>query len=128
MQEMLLRGNFRRNKTSGAPTEEMDSRKLRETIGRIKNVQEGESACARRRVRHGLIKSSFVPPVPLRELRDLLRYRRKLVEWWSLRPPNVRSQIGALAASPEGVTRGNLPERMKALQHHLPKSARNSAP
>jgi transposase len=31
-------------------------------------------------VRHGLIRASFVPPKPLRELRDLLRYRRKLVE------------------------------------------------
>jgi transposase len=31
----------------------------------------------RRSVRHGLIAKSFVPP---RESRDLLRYRRKLVE------------------------------------------------
>ena len=30
-------------------------------------------------VRHGLIAKSFVPPAPLRELRELLRYRRKLV-------------------------------------------------
>jgi len=30
--------------------------------------------------RHGLIAKSFVPPKPLRELRDLLRYRRKLME------------------------------------------------
>jgi len=29
---------------------------------------------------HGLLKSSFVPPKPIRELRDLTRYRRKLVE------------------------------------------------
>lgn len=31
-------------------------------------------------LRHGLIRHSFIPPKPLRELRDLLRYRRKLVE------------------------------------------------
>jgi transposase len=31
-------------------------------------------------LRHGLIRPSFVPPKPLRELRDLLRYRRKLIE------------------------------------------------
>lgn len=31
-------------------------------------------------LRHGLIRPSFVPPKPLRELRGLLRYRRKLVE------------------------------------------------
>jgi transposase len=31
-------------------------------------------------IRHGLIRRSFVPPKPLRDLRDLLRYRRKLTE------------------------------------------------
>ena len=31
-------------------------------------------------LRHGLIRRSFVPPKPLRELRVLMRYRRKLVE------------------------------------------------
>jgi transposase len=31
-------------------------------------------------LRHGLIAKSFVPPKPIRELRDVLRYRRKLVE------------------------------------------------
>lgn len=31
-------------------------------------------------LRHGLIRKSFVPSQPIRELRDLLRYRRKLVE------------------------------------------------
>ena len=31
-------------------------------------------------LRHGLIRKSFVPPPPIRELRDLLRYRRKLVQ------------------------------------------------
>jgi len=30
--------------------------------------------------RHGLIRRSFVPPPPIRELRDLTRYRRKLTE------------------------------------------------
>jgi transposase len=29
---------------------------------------------------HGLLRPSFVPPQPVRELRDLTRYRRKLVE------------------------------------------------
>src|SRR5216110_3705129 len=31
-------------------------------------------------LRHGLLRPSFVPPKPIRELRDLTRYRRKLVE------------------------------------------------
>jgi transposase len=29
---------------------------------------------------YGLLRSSFVPPKPIRELRDVMRYRRKLVE------------------------------------------------
>lgn len=29
---------------------------------------------------HGLLRSSFIPPAPIRELRDLTRYRRKVVE------------------------------------------------
>jgi transposase len=29
---------------------------------------------------HGLLRASFIPPAPIRELRDLTRYRRKLVE------------------------------------------------
>jgi transposase len=29
---------------------------------------------------HGLLRSSFVPPKPIREMRDLTRYRRKLLE------------------------------------------------
>jgi transposase len=31
-------------------------------------------------VRHGLIRRSFVPPPPIRELRELTRYRRKLTQ------------------------------------------------
>ena len=31
-------------------------------------------------VRHGLIRPSFVPPPPIRELRDLTRYRTKFVQ------------------------------------------------
>jgi transposase len=31
-------------------------------------------------LRHGLIKASYIPPKPIRELRDLLRFRRKLIE------------------------------------------------
>jgi transposase len=29
---------------------------------------------------HGLVRGSFVPPVPLRELRDLTRYRKALIQ------------------------------------------------
>jgi transposase len=31
-------------------------------------------------LRHGLLKASFIPPTPIRELRDLTRYRKSLVQ------------------------------------------------
>ena len=31
-------------------------------------------------LRHGLLKASFIPPAPIRELRDLTRYRKSLVQ------------------------------------------------
>jgi transposase len=31
-------------------------------------------------LQHGLLKGSFIPPAPQRELRDLTRYRTSLVE------------------------------------------------
>ena len=29
---------------------------------------------------HGLLRGSFVPPAPIRELRDLTRYRKRLIQ------------------------------------------------
>jgi transposase len=51
---------------------------IRNVPGRKTDVKDSEwlaDLC-----RHGLIRRSFVPPKPLRDLRDLTRYRRKLVE------------------------------------------------
>src|SRR5947209_18816511 len=31
-------------------------------------------------LRHGLLKASFIPPKPIRDLRDLVRYRKTLVQ------------------------------------------------
>ena len=39
-------------------------------------------------LRHGLIKGSFIPPKPIRELRDLPRYRQKLIQQ---RSPELKS-------------------------------------
>src|SRR5213594_641798 len=51
---------------------------IRNVPGRKTDVKDSEWIADL--VRHGLIAKSFVPPKPIRELRDLLRYRRKLVE------------------------------------------------
>src|SRR3712207_5841278 len=55
-----------------------NARHIRNVPGRKTEVKDAEWIADL--VRHGLIAKSFVPPPPLRELRDLLRYRRKLVE------------------------------------------------
>jgi transposase len=55
-----------------------NARHMRNVPGRKSDVKDSEWIADL--VRHGLIARSFVPPRPLRDLRDLLRYRRKLVE------------------------------------------------
>jgi transposase len=51
---------------------------IRNVPGRKTDVKDSEWLADL--MRHGLIRKSFVPPKELRELRDLLRYRRKLVQ------------------------------------------------
>ena len=55
-----------------------NARHIRNVPGRKTDVKDAEWIADL--VRHGLIAKSFVPPRPLRELRELLRYRRKLTE------------------------------------------------
>ena len=51
---------------------------IRNVPGRKTDVKDSEWIADL--VRHGLIRPSFVPPKPLRDLREMLRYRRGLVE------------------------------------------------
>lgn len=51
---------------------------IKQVPGRKTDVKDSEWIA--QLLRHGLIRPSFVPPKPLRELRELLRYRRKLIE------------------------------------------------
>jgi len=55
-----------------------NARHIRNVPGRKTDVKDSEWIA--NLVRHGLISKSFVPPKPIRELRDLVRYRRKLIE------------------------------------------------
>ena len=55
-----------------------DARHMRNVPGRKTDVKDAEWIAEL--VCCGLVRSSFVPSKPLRELRKLLRYRRKLVE------------------------------------------------
>src|SRR3974377_347472 len=55
-----------------------NARHMRNVPGRKTDVKDSEWIADL--VRHGLIEKSYVPPPPLRELREVLRYPRKLGE------------------------------------------------
>lgn len=56
----------------------VNARHIKNVPGRKTDVQDSEWIC--KLLRNGLVKGSFIPPVDIRELRDLTRYRKKLVE------------------------------------------------
>src|SRR5450755_218225 len=55
-----------------------NARHLRHVPGRKSDVQDAEWGC--QLIEHGMVSSSFVPPRPLRELRDLVRYRKAKIQ------------------------------------------------
>ena len=55
-----------------------NARHLRHVPGRKSDVQDAEWGC--QLVEHGLVRPSFVPTRPLRELRDLVRYRKAKIQ------------------------------------------------
>jgi transposase len=55
-----------------------NARHLRHVPGRKSDVQDAEWGC--QLIEHGLVRTSFVPPRELRELRDLVRYRKAKIQ------------------------------------------------
>jgi len=56
----------------------LNARHLRNVPGKKTGVKDAEWVC--QLVGHGLVSPSFVPPKPVRELRDLTRYRKAQTE------------------------------------------------
>lgn len=56
----------------------VNARHIKNVPGRKTDVRDSEWLC--KLLRNGLVKGSFIPPKEIRELRDLTRYRKKLVE------------------------------------------------
>jgi len=56
----------------------LNARHLRNVPGRKTDMQ--DAAWIAQLVEHGLVKPSFVPPKPIRELRNLARYRKAQIE------------------------------------------------
>ena len=54
----------------------VNAQHVKNVPGRKTDVQDAQWLC--QLLEHGLLKSSFVPPRPIRELRDLTRYRKAL--------------------------------------------------
>lgn len=55
-----------------------NARHVKNVPGRKTDVRDCQWLC--QLLRHGLIRGSFIPPQPVRELRDLTRYRKKLIQ------------------------------------------------
>jgi transposase len=55
----------------------VNAQHVKNVPGRKTDVQDAQWLC--QLLEHGLLRSSFVPPKPIRELRDLTRYRKSLV-------------------------------------------------
>src|SRR5437867_1571293 len=56
----------------------LNARHLRNVPGRKTDMQDSAWIC--QLLEHGLVRASFVPPKPIRELRDLTRYRKTQIE------------------------------------------------
>lgn len=56
----------------------LNARHLRNVPGRKTDV--ADAAWIAQLVEHGLVRPSFVPPKPIRELRNLARYRKAQIE------------------------------------------------
>jgi transposase len=56
----------------------VNARHVKNVPGRKTDVQDSEWLC--KLLRSGLVRGSFIPPKEIRELRDLTRYKRKLIQ------------------------------------------------
>jgi transposase len=56
----------------------VNARHIKNVPGRKTDVKDSEWLC--KLLRNGLVRGSFVPPKDIRELRDLVRYRKKLIQ------------------------------------------------
>jgi len=56
----------------------VNARHVKHVPGRKTDVLDSEWLC--KLLRSGLVRGSFIPPKPVRELRDLTRYKRKLIQ------------------------------------------------
>lgn len=69
----------------------VNARHIKNVPGRKTDVQDSEWLC--KLLRNGLVKGSFIPPKDIRELRDLTRYKKKLVQTISAEKNRVQKVL-----------------------------------
>lgn len=69
----------------------VNARHMKQVPGRKTDLK--DSQWIARLLRWGLLKPSLIPPTPIRELRDLCRYRRKLIEQTSAEKNRVQKVL-----------------------------------
>ena len=78
-------------------------------------------------LRHGLLRPSFIPPPPIRVLRDLTRYRKSLVELRTQEINRIHKvletanlKLGAVASNVVGVSGAMLRQRWESIRRSWP--------
>src|SRR4051812_50051012 len=79
---------------------------IKNVPGRKTDVKDAEWIA--RLVRHGLIGKSFVPPPPIRDLRELVRFRRALVEARTAERNRLLKLLEGAGVKPAGGAGGGL--------------------
>lgn len=69
----------------------VNARHIKNVPGRKTDVKDSEWLC--KLLRNGLVKGSFIPPKEIRELRDLTRYKKKLVQTISAEKNRVQKVL-----------------------------------
>ncbi len=69
--------------------------------------------------KHGLVPGSFIPPADIREIRDLLRYRSKLVSFASSEKNRVQNSLTVSNIMPSSVVSNTFGKSTSAILQHL---------
>lgn len=95
----------------------VNARHIKNVPGRKTDVQDSEWLC--KLLRNGLLRKSFIPPKEIRQLRDLTRYRRKLIQTISAEKNRVQKvledaniKLSSVVSDTFGVSAGNIIEEL----------------
>src|SRR5205807_6870660 len=70
-------------------------------------------------LRHGLLKASFIPPKPIRDLRDLVRYRKTLVQERSQEINRLQKVLEAANIKLSSLARDVMSKSGQAMLHDM---------